>query len=222
MTMTLAFDIYGTLIDTQGITSVLEKQLGKRAPEFSRLWREKQLEYTFRRGLMQKYEDFDLCTRQALLYASAYFRITFSPNDSDALMAQYKMLPAFDDVAIGLAQAKAAGFKLYAFSNGRTQTVAALLEHAGIKDYFVDVISVDEIASYKPDPKVYRHFLGRAGASAAHSWLVSSNAFDVVGAKAAGMKAVWLKRTHDALFDPWGIEPDITINSLLDLTANLS
>ncbi|MDX8378607.1 MAG: haloacid dehalogenase type II [Gallionella sp.] len=219
--MTLAFDIYGTLIDTQGMTSALEKQLGKRAPEFSRLWRDKQLEYTFRRGLMKKYEDFDLCTRQALRYASAYFKIAFSSNDSDALMAQYKMLPAFEDVATGLAQVKAAGFKLYAFSNGREKTVTVLLEQAGIKDYFVDVVSVDEIASYKPDPRVYRHFLGRAGVSAAQSWLVSSNAFDVIGAKAVGMKTVWLKRTRDVLFDPWGIEPDITINSLLDLTASL-
>lgn len=72
MQTTLAFDIYGTLIDTHGVVGALEKTVGNAAVEFSRTWRDKQLEYTFRRGLMQSYEDFDVCTSQALDYACAY------------------------------------------------------------------------------------------------------------------------------------------------------
>ncbi len=72
MTMTLAFDVYGTLIDTHGMVSELREFAGERAGEFSRIWREKQLEYSFRRGLMQNYETFAVCTRHALDYTCAF------------------------------------------------------------------------------------------------------------------------------------------------------
>jgi 2-haloacid dehalogenase len=89
MTITLAFDVYGTLIDTHGVTIALEKYADTRAKEFSQRWREKQLEYSFRRGLMQSYESFEICTSNALDYTSAYFDILLSQSDKDNLMGQY-------------------------------------------------------------------------------------------------------------------------------------
>lgn len=222
MAITLAFDVYGTLIDTHGITVALEKLVGNnRAPEFSRIWREKQLEYAFRRGLMRKYENFDLCTRQALDFTSAYFKIILAEDEQEALMGQYKILPAFDDTATGLAQARDAGFRLFAFSNGTADAVERLLEYAGIRDYFHGVVSVDEIKSYKPNPDVYSHFLRKTGASRSNSWLVSGNPFDVIGAVSVGMRAAWVKRSPDALFDSWGVEPTITAISLLNLAEHI-
>ncbi|RMF46291.1 MAG: haloacid dehalogenase type II, partial [Deltaproteobacteria bacterium] len=50
---TLAFDVYGTLIDTHGVLTALEKLVGDKALAFSNSWRDKQLEYSFRKGLMQ-------------------------------------------------------------------------------------------------------------------------------------------------------------------------
>ena len=66
MALTLAFDVYATLIDTHGVIVALEKHVGAKAHDFSRTWREKQLEYSFRRGLMQNYENFAVCTSNAL------------------------------------------------------------------------------------------------------------------------------------------------------------
>ena len=57
MSVTIGFDVYGTLIDTHGVVVVLREHLGERAAQFSSLWRDKQLEYSFRRGLMQNYRD---------------------------------------------------------------------------------------------------------------------------------------------------------------------
>ena len=54
MAITLAFDVYGTLIDTHGVVSELNNLVQDKAEAFSHKWREKQLEYSFRRGLMQK------------------------------------------------------------------------------------------------------------------------------------------------------------------------
>jgi 2-haloacid dehalogenase len=221
MAITLAFDVYGTLIDTRGVIVALEKHVGGKAPEFSRTWREKQLEYSFRRGLMQNYEDFAVCTGNALDYTSSYLKAPLSHKDKQELMELYKVLPAFSDVEEGLTLAKRAGFRIFAFSNGSADAVEGLLSNARIRDYFSGVISVDEMKSYKPNPAVYCHFLRRAGAVGADAWMVSSNPFDVIGAISAGMRAAWVKRSPDAVFDPWGIEPTLTVDSLADLAGQI-
>lgn len=222
MAVTLAFDVYGTLINTHGVMVALEKHVGDKASEFSCTWREKQLEYSFRRGLMQNYENFAVCTSNALDYTSLYFKVPLSQKDKEELMGAYNVLPAFDDVEEGLARAKKAGFRMFAFSNGSADAVETLLKNANIRDYFIGVVSVDEMKSYKPNPGVYSHFLRRAGALGANAWLVSSNPFDVIGAISSGMRAAWIKRSPDALFDPWGIEPTLTVNSLSNLAEQIA
>jgi 2-haloacid dehalogenase len=221
MAITLAFDVYGTLIDTHGVIVALEKHVGDKAAEFSRTWREKQLEYSFRRGLMQNYENFAVCTGNALDYTSSYLKVPLSRQDKQALLELYKALPAFADVEEGLARAGKAGFRIFAFSNGSAEAVEGLLRSAGIRDHFMGVVSVDEMRSFKPNPAVYSHFLRRAGAVGANAWLVSSNPFDVIGAVSAGMRAAWVKRSPDAVFDPWGIEPTLTVTSLVDLAGQI-
>jgi len=221
MAITLAFDVYGTLIDTRGVILALKKHVGKNSSEFSRIWREKQLEYSFRRGLMRKYENFAVCTGDALDYTAAYFNVPINREDKDELMSTYLVLPAFDDVAEGLSHAKNSGYRMFAFSNGSHDAVEALLKHACIRDYFIDVVSVDEIRSYKPNPDVYRHFLKRAGTSGTDTWLISSNSFDVIGAMSSGMKSAWVKRSPETIFDPWGIEPTLTLNGLLNLGEHI-
>jgi 2-haloacid dehalogenase len=221
MPITLAFDVYGTLIDTQGVVLALGKHAGAQAVAFSRAWREKQLEYSFRRGLMQQYATFAVCTSQALDYTCAHFKIPLSTSDKLALLDAYKTLPAFQDVEEGLSQAKQAGFRMFAFSNGSAEAVETLLEHAGIRHFFLEVVSVDEVKSFKPNPGVYAHFLRRAGVSGSEAWLISSNPFDVIGAKSAGLRAAWIKRSPEALFDPWGIEPTLTLSNLVDLTQQI-
>src|ERR1039457_127030 len=216
--ITLAFDVYGTLIDTHGVVIALEKHVRDKAADFSRTWREKQLEYSFRRGLMQDYENFAVCTRNALDYTCAFYKVPLGENDKQELMDAYKVLPAFDDVHEGLSRAKKAGFRMFAFSNGSADAVETLLKNAGILDFFIDVVSVDEVKSYKPNPGVYCHFLRRAGALGATAWLISSNPFDVIGALSSGLRGAWVKRLPEAFFGPWGIEPTITVPSLLHLT----
>lgn len=221
MGITLAFDIYGTLIDTNGVTVSLKSIVGSQTADFSRIWRDKQLEYSYRRGLMQNYKDFSVCTRQALDYACLYFHIKLSEHEKQKLMAEYCVLPLFADVKEGLESLKSSEFSIYAFSNGRSDLVDEVLKNAGIRSYFTDVISVDEIKSYKPNPGVYSHFLRRADSVCAESWLVSSNSFDVIGAISSGMRAVWIQRTPEEIFDPWEIKPTIIINSLLQLSEKI-
>jgi 2-haloacid dehalogenase len=218
---TLAFDVYGTLIDPHGVVQVLEKHLGAGAPGFSAAWREKQLEYSFRRGLMRRYATFATCTRQALDFTCSRFHLELDPQDLQELLDSYRSLPAYPDAREGLAGARDAGFRLFAFSNGSADAVEALLVRAGLRAFFIDVVSVDELESFKPDPDVYHHFLRRAGAAEADAWMISSNPFDVIGALAAGMRSAWVRRSPEALFDPWGIEPTLVLEGLSLLAAGI-
>jgi len=222
MSITLAFDVYGTLIDTHGVVAALQEMVGNKAEKFSRTWRDKQLEYSFRRGLMQNYENFAVCTSDALDYTCTYYKAPLTKEQKNELLGMYRALPAFKDVKEGLARLQAANFRIYAFSNGSADAVEALLTKAGIRDFFLGVVSVDDLKSFKPNPAVYSHFLRRSGASGSSAWLISSNPFDVIGAISAGMKAAWVQRSREAFFDPWGIEPTITVRSLSDLVEQIA
>ena len=221
MSLTLGFDVYGTLIDTHGVIVELQKMIGDDAANFSQVWREKQLEYTFRRGLMEKYQNFGVCTRDALEYTSRLLGHSLSEQQRQTLLAAYSTLPAFPDAVKGLEGIRQAGHKMYAFSNGQAEAVDTVLTNAGIRDYFVGTVSVDAIGTFKPSPDTYNHFLDTTGAQADQAWLVSSNGFDVIGAVAIGMNAAWIQRSSAVVFDPWEFEPTVILDSLEKLAASM-
>jgi 2-haloacid dehalogenase len=220
--VTLAFDVYGTLIDTHGVVARLQQVVGDQARDFSQTWRDKQLEYSFRRGLMQNYENFAVCTSDALDYTCTYYNVPLTRGQREDLLGAYRALPAFDDVVDGLALLKSENYRLYAFSNGSADAVETLLSAAGVRDFFLGVVSTDDIRSFKPNPAVYGHFLRQSGATGSSAWLVSSNPFDVIGAISAGMNAAWVRRSPGAIFDPWGVEPTITVESLRGLSDRIA
>lgn len=222
MSATLAFDVYGTLVDTHGVVSALQALIGEKAANFSQTWRDKQLEYSFRRGLMQNYETFAVCTSHALDYTCTFYGIDLTNEQEESLLASYRSLPPFEDVEDGLKKLKENNHRLFAFSNGTANAVEALLDAAGISGYFQGVVSVDDVKSFKPNPAVYSHFLRESDAKGSDAWLISSNPFDVIGAISAGMRAAWVKRSKGAIFDTWGIEPTITIENLGELPEKLA
>ncbi|MDT8429770.1 MAG: haloacid dehalogenase type II [Pseudomonadales bacterium] len=221
MPSTIGFDIYGTLINTDGVVTTLQEFMGAEAGVFAQTWRSKQLEYTFRRGLMQNYRDFAVCTSQALDYSCLAHGQRLSVEQKKELLAVYRRLPAFDDVQDGLSRLQAQQHRLFAFSNGSAEAVRALLDSAGISAFFAGVVSTEDLRSFKPNPAVYSHFLRQSGACGSNAWLVSSNPFDVIGAISAGMKAAWLKRSPKAIYDPWETEPTLTIGSLAELSEQV-
>src|SRR5215469_630181 len=194
---------------------------GARAAAAAQLWREKQLEYTFRRALMRRYADFDVCTLQALRYVSTTLGVALDEAEEHALLDAYVHLPAFADVHGGLAMLKRAGHRLVALTNGTLRSARGVLENAGISDYLEEVLSVEPIATFKPDPAVYALLEKLTAGRAEPAWLVSGNPFDVIGAKAAGLRAAWLRRDIQRIFDPWEFAPDVVAADLEKLCEKL-
>ncbi len=217
----IGFDIYGTLVDPLDMNEHLRGLVGEEADRFSELWREKQIEYSWRRGLMREYADFGVCTRHALDFTALSLEVDLSADQRERLMEEYQNLRPFPDVIPGLERLRSEGHTLVAFSNGVEQTARALLGRGGVLDCLEAVVSVDDVGTFKPDPEVYRYLARRLDRPVEETWLVSSNAWDVIGAKSAGLRAAWVRRKPDAVFDPWHIEPDLVVEDLEQLAGKL-
>ncbi len=217
----LAFDMYGTLVDPIRIWKRVEEYVpDENARRIAETWRQKQLEYTFRLTAMGEYEDFQQVTRKALDYALMTAGRDLAGEQKDALIEQYNDLERFPDVHPGLEQLKNAGHQMVIFSNGSPAMLEPLMEAAGLRAYFDDYISVDEVRAFKPSPKTYQRVAERLGRPIDEIRLVSSNPFDDIGAEAAGMRAAWVDRSA-GLFDTLRPAPDLVVGTITELAAAL-
>jgi len=216
----LAFDMYGTLVDPIRIWKQLEQYIPHDAQRIAEMWRQKQLEFTFRLTAMERYQDFAQVTRKALDHALAMAGRELDETQKDILMAQYNDLERFADVEPGLQSLKDAGYTMVVFSNGSPSMLNGIMNAAQLQPYFQGFVSVDEVKIYKPAPKVYQHVANRLGRAIGDVRLISSNPFDVIGAQAAGMQAAWVNSSH-GLFDPLGSQPDIVVETLTELAGKL-
>jgi 2-haloacid dehalogenase len=215
----LAFDVYGTLIDPFQMEDHLRAAFGGKAKEASELWRAKQLEYSFRRAVMKKYKPFSVCTAEALRFVGAQLGVQISAEDQERLLLEYRHLPCFPDVPGALAELSALGCGIVACSNGTEGAVREALEHAEVLRHFREIVSVDAIRTFKPDPAVYEYLAAEVKAPPEMIWLVSSNPFDVIGAKACGLRAAWVQRDPKRVFDPWEYSPDMVVHTLSELKS---
>jgi 2-haloacid dehalogenase len=216
----LAFDMYGTLVNPIRIWQHLTASIGPDAQHISELWRQKQLEYTFRLTAMEQYEDFAQVTRYALDYALIATGYTLTDEQKQQLMEQYNDLEPFSDTHEGLQRLQQKGHTMVVFSNGTPRMLSALMKAAQLDAYMQGFISVDEVRTYKPSPRVYQ-LVGQKLARPLHEIrLISSNPFDIIGAMSAGMQAAWVDRSG-SIFDPFGPHPTMVVKTLVELADAL-
>jgi 2-haloacid dehalogenase len=210
----LAFDLYGTLVDPIAISGALDEMLGGAdGTEAARLWRLKQLEYSFRLTAMGQYEDFRSVTARALDFALASIGARLTAGQRSLLAGLYDELRPFPDAAPALRALAGLGHELVVFSNGSPSMISNCLGSGGLGEFFGQQISADAVRTFKPSPLTYRHAAERLGRPIGEVRLVTCNAFDSVGAAAAGMRTAWVNRSGGP-FDTIGQPPDLTVPSL--------
>jgi 2-haloacid dehalogenase len=192
----LVFDAYGTLYDVQSVRTLATELCGDKGDLVTQLWRLKQLEYTWLRGLMRRYEDFWSVTRASLEFSLASAGLVPTPSLCEPLMTKYLHLDLYPEATPALDALSAC--KLAILSNGSPMMLDTLVEASGIAGRFADVISVDRAKSFKPDPACYALVEPALGVEKHEVLFVSSNGFDVAGAKQYGFQVAWIQRAAGA------------------------
>jgi 2-haloacid dehalogenase len=212
----LVFDAYGTLFDVHSVVALCDELWPERGAQLSQLWRTKQLEYTWLRSLMGRYEDFASVTEAGLRYACAALQLPYDDGKRERLMRAYLHLGTFPEVKETLP--RLSGIKLAILSNGAPAMLREVVSNSGLAGLIPDVLSVDELRIYKPAPQVYRLAVDHLGAPAQAIGFVSSNCWDAAGAKSFGFRTFWVNRARAPL-DRLGFAPDHEIGSLAELPA---
>jgi 2-haloacid dehalogenase len=210
----LVFDAYGTLFDPHSVYAKAEKLFPGSGDALSRLWRLKQLEYTWLRSLMNRYEDFRRVTESALDFACQSLQLRCDAAQREAMMQEYLRLEVYPDVKPALAAL--AAFPLFILSNGSPSMLGPLVEHAGLSTTFSALLSVDQVKTYKPAPSVYQLAEEKTGFEKNWIGFVSSNSWDVAGASSFGFRTFWINRAG-AVPDALGFKPSAVLTSLSEL-----
>ncbi|WP_315729670.1 MULTISPECIES: haloacid dehalogenase type II [unclassified Bradyrhizobium] len=188
----VVFDAYGTLYDVQSVAAVTEQAFPARGDLITQLWRIKQLEYSWLRSLMGRYEDFATVTRDSLAYTLRVLGLTADAAAFERIMAKYLHLDLYPDALAALAAMK--DRKLAILSNGSPAMLNALVRNSGLEPVLDATISVDMAKIFKPNPQAYALVEPALGIGPAEVLFVSSNPWDACGAKAFGMNVAWIER----------------------------
>ena len=234
----VVFDAYGTLYDTQSVASITEETFPGYGDIITQIWRIKQLEYSWLRTLMHRYEDFSVITRESLTYTLRLLGLTYDGGAFERIMEKYLHLDLYPDASSSLATLR--GRKLAILSNGSTDMLNALVRNSGLDRVLDATISINSKRMFKPSPDAYTLIESKLGVKPAEVLFVSSNPWDACGAKAFGLNVAWIERvTPEAMalacvdsemvapltmfkairmqMDELGLQPDYRVHALSEL-----
>ncbi|MEA3159935.1 MAG: 2-haloacid dehalogenase [Gammaproteobacteria bacterium] len=234
----VVFDAYGTLFDIQSVAAITDQAHPGYGEIITQIWRVKQLEYTWLRSLMRRYEDFSVITRDSLAYTLRCLGLNNDARVFDRIMDKYLHLDLYPDAVATLAALQ--DRKLAILSNGSSDMLNALVRNSGIDRVLDATISVDSKKIFKPSPDAYALIESALGVAPADVLFVSSNPWDACGAKAFGLNVAWIERvTPEAMaracehsdlvppltmfkalrtqMDELGLAPDYRIGALAEL-----
>ncbi|MFP3554554.1 haloacid dehalogenase type II [Paraburkholderia sp. SIMBA_049] len=209
----IAFDLYGTLFDVHSVAVQCDEQFPGRGQEISNVWRQKQLEYTWLRSLMNRYIPFEHVTEEALRFTIRHLGLELDERACRSLSDAYLRLQAYPEVPDALRALRDRGLKLAILSNGSPHSIDAVVTNAGLRSSFDHLLSVDPVRVYKPDNRAYELAEQMFGVGRREILFVSSNAWDATGARYFGFPTCWINRGGKT-FEEMGQRPDWEVNGL--------
>ena len=210
----IIFDAYGTLFDVNSAAEKCKNKIGDKWEPFANYWRTIQLEYTWLRSLMNRHENFWQITEDSLDKSMKIFKINASMKNE--LLDLYRALSIFPEVSETLKILKEKKYKLAILSNGTPSLLKELVSSNNLENMFDDVLSVEEVKTYKPHPNVYSIPIKKYQIEKNQFAYLSANTWDVSAAGNFGFNAVWVNRNKN-IFDNLDYKPITEINNLSDL-----
>jgi 2-haloacid dehalogenase len=194
----VVFDAYGTLFDVYSVAALAERYFHGQGDAISRLWRERQIDYTRLRTLSGRYEPFSVVTRDALSYTLAKLGLDDATGGaSHELLACYRELAIFPENVAVLEKLRGAGLPLGILSNGDEEMLHAVIRHNQVETFFTEILSCDRVRRFKTAPETYRLVTDAFGCNPDEVVFVSSNCWDACGAAWFGFSAFWVNRAGD-------------------------
>jgi 2-haloacid dehalogenase len=188
----VVFDAYGTLYDVQSVADVTEEAFPGYGEIITQVWRIKQLEYSWLRTLMRRYQGFSVVTRDSLAYTLRILGLQYDEVTFTRLMDKYLHLDLYPDALDALAALKSK--QLAILSNGSPDMLNALVKNTGLDTVLAATLSVDDHKVFKPSPDAYTLIEEKLGVAASNVLFVSSNPWDACGAKSFGLNVAWIER----------------------------
>ena len=210
------FDAYGTLFDVHAAALRHKEAIGPAWQQLSQLWRAKHLEYTWVHALSRRPATFWDLAQRSLDHALASIGISIAEGVRQGLLAAYRTMEAYPEVASVLSALKARGARVAILSNGDPDMLEDAVRAANLAQSVEAVLSVSAAGTFKPAPEVYRLATHRFGCTAPDISFQSSNRWDIAGAKAFGFRCVWINRTGAADEYP-DLAPDRVMGDLTGL-----
>jgi len=212
----VVFDLYGTLYDVHSVSGLCSEYFPGRGLEISMIWRQKQLEYTWLRSLMDSYVSFEDATEHALVFLSKHLKLDMPVTTRRALCNEYLNLKPYPEVPAMLEKLQSSGLPLAILSNGSIRSIAEVVSNSGLEHRFDHQISVESVRTFKPHTLVYELAENILKLHRSEIMFVSSNAWDAAGARHFGYPVSWINRSGNT-FDELGETPNYIIDSLADL-----
>ena len=216
MSNIFVFDAYGTLFNLHAAAERHKSAIGPKWQQLSQTWRTKHLEYSWVHSLSQAPATFWDLARRSLDFAIASVDAAVPADVRQKLLAAYRTMEAYPEVAEVLAALKGRGARLAILSNGDPDMLDDAVRAAKLEKLFDAVLSVSEARTFKPAPAVYRLVTERFGCAPGDISFQSSNRWDIAGAKAFGFQCVWVNRTRAPDEYP-GLRPDSVMRDLRGL-----
>ena len=207
----IIFDAYGTLFDVNSAAEKCKDKIGDKWEVFANHWRTTQLEYTWLRSLMNRHKDFWQVTEDSLDKSMQAFKIDSSMRNG--LLDLYKVLSTFPEVKEVLNKLKDKNYKLAILSNGTPSLLNELVKSNNLDGIFDDVFSIEEVKTYKPDPKVYNIPIKKYQIQKDEVAYLSANSWDVSAGGNYGFNPVWVNR-NNSIFDNLDYVPKYQIEHL--------
>jgi 2-haloacid dehalogenase len=213
----IAFDGF-TIFDPRPISALAETLFPGKGPELSNAWRTRQFEYQWLRALSGRYADFLRTTEEALVFAARSLRLDLAAEKRARLMQAYLELKAWPDVPASLRSLKEAGIRLSFLSNMTGRMLKAGIENSGLEGAFDDVLSTDDIKTYKPDPRAYRMAIDSFHLEREAILFAPFAGWDAAGARWFGYPTFWVNRL-DLPSEELGVTADAVGHDLGDLAG---
>ena len=221
----LTFDLFGTVLDlggslTPAIASYLRDKGSSVPPEHLwNQWRARQrLEQYQDNILLLGHSGYLETVRRALIYVLALEGIDAAKGDVPRLMESWQHLNPFADVRAALEKLQGR-YLLVALSNGEADFLAHLATNR-IGWNFDRIISVEEVGAFKPHPGVYRRAATLLELEVGQCMMVSANSFDVLGARACGMRGTFVNR-NVLPYEETPYRPDVEVGDFTELAEAL-